>query len=91
MTFPLKDGGCYPVSTEQCRRWAELYPAVDVEQQLRNMRGWLEANPQKRKTRAGILRFANGWLAREQNQVGQSRLSPTGSQTPDYGREEDYW
>ena len=31
-------------------QWQELYPAVDVMQQLRNMYGWCDANPAKRKT-----------------------------------------
>lgn len=67
--FPLKDGTGYAVSPEQCQTWAGLYPAVDVIQQLRNMKGWLEANPTRRKSRAGVPRFVNAWLAREQNQA----------------------
>lgn len=66
-TLPLNDGGDYPISKEQCQEWASLYPAVDVAQQLRNMRGWLQANPAKRKTRRGVLRFVNSWLSREQD------------------------
>lgn len=67
ISLPLNDGTAYPISVEQCRKWAELYPAVDVPQELRKMLGWLDANPSKRKTRRGILRFAAGWLAREQD------------------------
>lgn len=65
--LPLNDGTDYPVSQEQCHEWAGLYPAVDVIQQLRNMRGWLDGNPTKRKTKRGIVRFITGWLAREQD------------------------
>ena len=71
--FPLRDGTEYPVSQQQCREWAELYPAVNVVQQLRSMRGWLDANPQKRKAKGGITRFVNGWLAREQNKGGSAQ------------------
>lgn len=63
----LNDGTQYPVSAEQVSRWSGLYPAVDVEQQLRNMEGWLESHPSKRKTRRGILPFITGWLSREQD------------------------
>ena len=42
---------------------------MDVEQQLRNMRGWLNSNPKNRKTASGIGRFVNGWLAGEQNRA----------------------
>lgn len=60
--LPLNDGTEYAVSQEQCQEWAGLYPAVDVIQQLRHMRGWLMANPEKKKTRRGILRFVAGWI-----------------------------
>jgi len=70
IVLPLNTGDGYCVSEEQCHEWAGLYPAVDVMQQLRNMKGWLDSNPNKRKTSRGILRFINGWLAREQNRNG---------------------
>ena len=48
-------------------------------QQFREMKKWCEDNPSKRKTKAGIKRFVNSWLAREQDKyhpaVGQ-RSSP---------------
>lgn len=65
--LPLNDGTGYEVSQEQCQEWAGLYPAVDVIQQLRNMKGWLDANPTRKKTRKGIMRFINSWLSREQD------------------------
>jgi len=42
---------------------------VDVEQALRNMRGWLLNNPKNRKTASGIRRFVNSWLSREQDRA----------------------
>lgn len=71
--FPLNDGTEYPVSQQQRREWEGLYPAVDVVQQLRSMKGWLDANPKKRKTKGGITRFVNGWLAKEQNRGGSTQ------------------
>ena len=68
--MPLNDGTFFPISQEQCHEWAGLYPAVDVIQQLRNMRGWLDSNTRNRKTKNGILRFVTGWLSREQNRAG---------------------
>lgn len=65
--LPLNTGDEYPITRSQAEEWGGLYPAVDVMQELRKMRGWLAANPAKRKTARGILRFANGWLAREQD------------------------
>lgn len=76
--FPLNDGTEYPVPREKCREWEGLYPAVDVMQQLRSMKGWLDANPKKRKTKNGIIRFVNGWLAKEQNRGGTPGYSMPG-------------
>ncbi|MDB4437379.1 hypothetical protein N9163_00860 [bacterium] len=67
--------------------WAKAYPAVDVFQELRAMESWLDANPKKRKTKAGIKRFVNSWLSRSQDRGGSSpavigkqavKLDPTG-------------
>ena len=70
ITLTLNDKTEYQIYEEQCQEWAGLYPAVDVIQQLRAMKGWINANPTKRKTKAGIKRFINGWLAKEQNRGG---------------------
>ncbi len=75
ITMPLNDGTEYAVTVEQTQEWAELYPAVDVIQQLRAMRGWLNANPTKRKTIRGIGRFINTWLSREQDRGGKPNRS----------------
>lgn len=70
ITLPLNDGSEWPVGADLARQWRELYPAVDVEQALRSMRGWLLANRARRKTARGIERFAAAWLAREQDRGG---------------------
>ena len=61
------------ITAEQVKRWKELYPAVDVMQSLRNMAGWLEANPTRRKTKRGMLKFVNNWLQREQDKPNAQR------------------
>ena len=71
ITLPLNTGEEWPVTEDNVKNWSQLYPAVDVEQQLRNMRGWLESNPAKRKTRNGVARFVTGWLSREQDRGGK--------------------
>ncbi len=77
--LPLNDKTLFDVTEPMVQKWAELYPKVDVRQELRGMYGWLEASPNRRKTRAGIRRFINGWLAREQDKGG-SREQPKGKQ-----------
>lgn len=71
ITLTLNDGTEYPVSVEQCQEWAGLYPAVDVMQQLRQMKAWLNANPTKRKTKRGINAFIVRWLSKEQDKGGK--------------------
>lgn len=82
--LPLNDGTEHPVTEKDLKRYIELYPAVDVRQDLRNMVGWLEANPSKRKTKKGVRRFITNWLARTQDSGGskskgngQSSSAPT--------------
>lgn len=66
----LNDKSQYPVYKTDVDRWSELYPAVDIMQELRKMAGWIEANPKKRKTRAGIKKFINSWLSKVQDKGG---------------------
>ena len=63
----LNDGSQHYIYAPSVDEWRELYPAVDIMQELRNMKGWLNANPTKRKTKRGIGKFVNSWLAREQD------------------------
>ena len=81
ITLTLNDKTEYPIFEEQTHEWAALYPSVDVIQELRNMKGWINGNPTKRKTKSGILKFVYGWLAREQNK-GKNGKSPRGPDPP---------
>ena len=56
-------------------QWGRTYPEVNVDQELMAMESWLDANPTKRKTKAGIKRFVNSWLSRAQNQGGSSPIA----------------
>lgn len=69
----LNDGTYFNVSASDFNKWAVLYPAVDVMQELRKMVGWCDNNPRKRKTKSGIRRFINNWLAGEQDKGGRYR------------------
>lgn len=71
--LPLNDGSDFPVTEDMVAEFSGLYPAVDIMQELRNMRGWLLNNPKNRKTMSGIRRFINSWLSREQNKPKNRR------------------
>lgn len=57
----------YPIEFNLVTQYKELYPNVDVEQELKKMKAWSISNPSKRKTKRGMLKFVNNWLSREQD------------------------
>lgn len=69
--IPLNDKSEYPITDTHVAEFERLYPAVDVRQALREMRGWCLTNPTKRKTKRGVLKFVNSWLSREQDKGGK--------------------
>lgn len=68
ITITLNDKSEYPIYQKMIGEYKELYPAVDIIQELKKMKGWCNSNPTKRKTKRGILRFINSWLARKQDE-----------------------
>ena len=79
--MPLNTGEEYPIYESDVSEWTKLYPAVDVKQELNNMRGWCLANPSKRKTKSGVKRFINSWLSKTQNKGGTNGYVPVASAT----------
>lgn len=80
-SFLLNDGTSYEITENDVEKFQQLYPAIDVRQEIRNITGWCISNPKNRKTKAGAKRFLNGWLARSQNSARPSQKSkakPTG-------------
>lgn len=65
--FLLNDGTEYAVSENDVVTYQQLYPGIDVRQELRNIQAWCLSNPKNRKTRNGAKRFLNGWLSRAQD------------------------
>lgn len=74
--IPLNDGSMYPIFRKDVEEYARLYPAADIDQELRNIRGWCMANPTRRKTRKGVNRFINGWLSKAQDKGGKRQEVP---------------
>lgn len=71
VTIPLVDGSEFPVTEPMVADWELAYPAVDVRQQLREMRAWCNANRAQRKTARGVSAFIVRWLGKEQDRGGQ--------------------
>jgi len=68
----LNDKTEHGVTEADFQRYSELFPAVDVMQELRNMKAWLFDNPARRKTRSGVKAFITKWLIKEQNRGGHN-------------------
>ena len=96
ITLQINTGAEYEIYQEDVAEWSELYPAVDVMQCLRNMKGWLLSNPAKRKTRKGIKRFITTWLQKEQDRGGTPGYNRTinqnsGSKVEQFAAEARMW
>lgn len=75
ISFMLKDNTEFKVTEGIYNEYEQLYPNVNVMQELRNLKAWCISNPSKRKTRKGALRFVNGWLSRKQGQYSNNTLN----------------
>ena len=73
LDLDMKTGDNFPVYEQDVKGWQMTYPSVDVVCELRKMKAWLEANPNRRKTRTGMKRFINGWLSREQDKKDEQK------------------
>ena len=67
--LPLRNGKEYYVFENEIEDWKSAYPKVDIAQELKIMRSWLEANAERQKDKDGMPRFINAWLARKQEQA----------------------
>ena len=69
-TLPLvKTGEFHSITKSDVQKYRDLYPGIDVMQEIRKMIGWCDANPKNRKTKAGVKRFINNWLSRAQDRA----------------------
>ena len=68
--IPLNDGSDHGITASAVAEWSSSFPAVNVLQQLRQMRAWLVAKPDRRKTQRGVNAFIVSWLSRAQDKGG---------------------
>lgn len=77
ISFLLNDGSMYDVLENDVIMYQQLYPAVDVMQELRGIVAWCDANAKNRKTRSGAKRFMNNWLSKAQNSARRQPVAAT--------------
>lgn len=82
ISLPLNDGSEFPIYENQITEWQKLFPAVDVGQQLRNIRAWDLAHRERRKTKRGINAHIVTWLSKEQDSAARNGDRTQRRQTP---------
>lgn len=85
----LKDGSRFHISENHFKEFSDAYPNVDVKDQIFKMSQWLKTNPNKRKTKNGIMRFINSWIARSEREDSKSLQTSTKISMPDYIRQQE--
>ena len=68
LTFDFETQKFTNIKPEDLKRWAETYPACDIEIELLKMEDWLLSNPSKKKK--NYRRFMTNWLSRCQEKGG---------------------
>ena len=76
---------CYFVTEDFYRTMVEIYPNVNVLEELNKMKGWLITNTTKRKTLKGMEKFINGWLSRQQDKFIENKQGGNNNGTTKYG------
>lgn len=65
--LPLLNNQYYLIYQEDIEHYKEQFPALDIEQEVRNAIAWMEANPKNRKKNG--KRFITNWLIRKQERA----------------------
>ena len=76
ISIPLVGKQLHPVTESKVAFYRENFPAVNVEQELRKMVAWCDANPDRRKTKRGIAAFIANWLSKAQDGAGKFPQAP---------------
>lgn len=78
------------ITKEDIEIWSSAYPACDINMGLNQMRAWLIANPNKRKT--NYRRFITNWLSRWQDSGGVKKniKGDTNAKSKHFENEREY-
>lgn len=87
---PLNDGTEWLPTTAEYEEYKRLYASVNVANEFKKIRAWCLSNPAKRKTKNGVKRFVNAWLAREQDKPKRTDVLPSYMDTPPDEEQKQY-
>jgi len=71
--IPLDDGSEHPVTDADIAEFKSAYPLIDPKAECRKARAWCLGSPGNRKTKRGVGKFLNGWMARAQKDAEKSQ------------------
>ena len=74
ISLPCADGSEFVYPDKYLDAARKAYPLVDISKQIPRARAWLEANPTRKKTRRGMTKFFNSWLANAQKDAEKSKV-----------------
>lgn len=74
-SLPCEDGSEFTYDDIFIAAARKAYPLTSIGKEVAKARAWLEGNPAKKKTRRGMKKFLNGWLARSQGDAEKSKAS----------------
>jgi hypothetical protein len=63
----------WSITDEEFETLRAAFPTLDIGQECKKALAWVKSNPVNRKTAKGMMRFLNGWMARNQNRGGASK------------------
>lgn len=87
---PLNDGTEWLPTLTEYEEYKRLYASVNVANEFKKIRAWCLSNPAKRKTKNGVKRFVNAWLAREQDKPKRTDVMPSYMDTPPDEEQKQY-
>lgn len=70
-------GKIWQLTNTQVAEWQSAFPGTDILAEMRKALAWVRANPGRRKTTQGMLRFLVSWLSRAVDQGTGRPVSAT--------------
>lgn len=74
-SLPCEDGSEFVYDDIFIAAARKAYPLTDITKEIAKARAWLEGNPTRKKTRKGMKKFFNGWLARTQSDAEKNKAA----------------
>lgn len=67
--FSFEDKSFQNINPSDIKTWQELFPAINVEHELKLMADWCLSNPTKAKSKKLWRKFISGWLKRNNEEA----------------------